>query len=156
MKKAFLLLVIGLCLVGVALAADFSGTWVLNAEKSDQGRGGGGGGRAGGGGGGRGMGGEMVITQTATEFSITRGQNETKYVLDGAEHTLTTQRGETKYKAVLSGDTLALTGTQSFGGNEMPLNTKYTLSADGKELTVTTVMNMGGQETTRKQVYDKK
>jgi hypothetical protein len=61
-----------------------------------------------------------------------------------------------KYKAVLSSDTLALTGTRTTQRGEQPINTKYTLSADGKTLTVINVMNMGGQEMERKQIYDKK
>jgi hypothetical protein len=51
MKKALFLLAVGLCLVAVAVAApDFSGTWTLNAAKSDQGgQGGASGARSGGG-----------------------------------------------------------------------------------------------------------
>jgi len=163
MKKALLVLAIGLCMVAVALAAaDFSGTWAVNAEKTTaanpaaQAGGGGGGGRGGGGMGG----GEMTIKQTGNELTISqvRGQNtvETKYTMDGAEHSAEAQGGTMKYKAVLTGDTLAITGTRTTQRGEMPINTKYTLSADGKTLTVINVMNMGGQETERKTIYDKK
>jgi len=161
MKKALLLFALGLCLVAVAVAGiDFSGTWALNAEKTAAANpapagGGGGGGRGGGMGGG-----EMTIKQTGNELSISqmRGQNvtETKYVMDGAEHSQEAQGGTMKYKATLGGDTLAITGTRTTQRGEMPINTKYTLSADGKTLTVINVMNMGGQETTRQQIYDKK
>ena len=42
MKKAYLLLAIGLLLAAVAVAGvDFSGTWAFNASKSDQPAGGG-------------------------------------------------------------------------------------------------------------------
>ncbi len=103
----------------------------------------------------------MTIKQTGNELTITttgRGGNtqETKYIMDGAEHSNETQGGTVKYKATLSGDTLALTGTRTTQRGEMPLNTKYTLSADGKTLTVTNVFNMGGQESERKSIYDKK
>jgi len=162
MKKGYLLLALGLCLVAVAVAVagvDFSGTWAMNAEKTTAANpapaGGGGGGAGRGGRGGMG-GGEMVIKQAGTDLSITRGQNETKYVLDGAEHTVTTQRGDLKYKAVLSGDSLTITGTQTTQRGETPLNEKYTLSADGKELTIARTMNMQGNEMTMKTIYDKK
>ncbi len=163
MKKALFLLVVVLGLAAIAVAGvDFSGTRAVNAEKTaaantaPAGGGGGGGGRGGGMGGG-----EMTIKQTGNELSITttgRGGNavETKYIMDGAEHSTEAQGGTVKYKATLSGDTLALTGTRTTQRGEMPLNTKYTLSADGKTLTVTNVFNMGGQETERKSIYDKK
>ena len=106
-------------------------------------------------------GGEMTIKQTGNELSITsagRGGNtvETKYTMDGEEHSAEAQGGTIKYKAVLSGDTLAITGTRTTQGGERPLNTKYTLSADGKSLTVTNVMSMGGNTMERKSIYDKK
>jgi hypothetical protein len=102
----------------------------------------------------------LTIAQTGSDISITsmRGGNpmETKYTMDGAEHSVEAQGGTMKYKATLSGDTLAITGTRTTQRGEMPLNTKYTLSADGKTLTVANTMNMQGQETVRKQVYNKK
>jgi hypothetical protein len=139
---------------------DFSGTWVFDAAKSDQGGGPGGGGGGGGAGRGGGAPSDLTIAQTGNDISITsmRGGNpmETKYVMDGAEHSVEAQGGTMKYKAVLSGDTLAITGTRTTQRGEMPINTKYILSADGKSLTVATAMNMQGQETVRKQVYNKK
>ena len=162
MKKALLLLILGLGLVAIAVAGiDFSGTWAINTEKTaaanpaPPGGGGGGGGRGGGMGGG-----EMTIKQTGNELSITqtRGQNtvETRYTMDGEEHSAEAQGGTMKYKAVLSGDTLTITGTRTTQRGESPINTKYTLSADGKSLTMTNVMNMGGNSMERKSIYDKK
>jgi hypothetical protein len=161
MKRALLLLAIALCVAAVVLAApDFSGTWARNAEKTAVanpapagGGGGGGGGRGGGGGMG---GGEMVIKMTGTEMSITQGQNESKYVLDAAEHTVTTGRGDLKYKATWSGDVLTIAGTQSSQRGDSPYKMQYSMSADGKELTTTQTMNMQGQEMVRKTIYDKK
>jgi hypothetical protein len=151
MKKAYLLLLaIGLVLVAVAVAGvDFSGTWVFDASKSDQQMGGRGGTPS-----------DMTITQTGNEITITttRGGNpvETKYTMDGAEHTSSGPGGDVKYKAVLSGNDLTITGTRTTQRGEMPINTKYSLSADGKVLTVANTMNFQGQETVRKQVYNKK
>jgi hypothetical protein len=179
MKKACLLLVVVLCLVAVAFAAaNFSGTWVLDQEKSDpaqMGRGGAGGaggpgggaggpGGPGGGPGGGGGGGtpqEITITMSATEMTISRatagGASETKYMLDGKENTATTQRGELKYKAVWDGGNLTISGTRtSQRGGESPMKEVYSLSADGKVLTVATTRSGQQGETIRKQVYNKK
>ena len=184
MKKAFLLLALVVCMVAVAYAgADFSGTWVLDPAKSDQpqarmgggapgGGGPGGGGAPGGGapgmgapgggpGGGAGMQSTMTIKMSAAEMAITRttamGESETKYILDGKENTVTTQRGDTKYKAVWDGGNLTISGTTtSQRGGERPMKEVYSLSADGKELTIARTSSGQQGETVRKQVYTKK
>jgi hypothetical protein len=163
MKKALFLLAIGLCLVAVALAAaDYSGTWVMNAEKTaaanpapPAGGGGGGGGRGGG------MGaGELTIKMTATEMtnSQTMGQNvqEVKYVLDGKENTVNTGRGDLKYKATWAGDVLTVEGTQSSQRGDAPYKVQYSISADGKTLTMTRTTQGQNGEMVRKTIYDKK
>ncbi len=165
MKKALLLLVLTLGLVAIAVAGiDFNGIWAMNAEKTAAanpappagGGGGGGGGRAGGGMGG----GDMTIKQEGNVLTISRtmGQNvmETAYTMDGADHTATTQQGDLKYKAVLSGNSVHITGTQSSQRGDRPLDTTYALSEDGKTLTVTNVNQGQSGPTTRKQIYDKK
>jgi len=164
MKKALLLLVLALGLVAVVVAGiDFSGTWVMNAEKSTAANpappaGGGGGG--GGGGRGGGMGGDMTIKQAGNVLTISRtmGQNvmETAYTMDGAEHTVTTQQGDTKYKAVLSGSSVHITGTTTSQRGDRPVDTTYALSDDGKTLTVDNVNQGQNGPTTRKSIYDKK
>ena len=156
MKKALLLLAIGLCLSAIAFAGiDFSGTWVFDAAKSDQPGGGGGGGGRGGG-----PPTDLTIKQTGTELTITTtmGENtiETKYVMDGADHTNTSQMGDLKYKAVLSSDTMTVTGTRTTQRGDQPVKVAYTLSADGKVLTVATTRQGQSGETVRKQVYNKK
>ncbi len=163
MKKALLLLAILLGLAAIVVAGvDFSGTWAVNTEKSDPAAARGGGGGGGGGGRGGGAATPLVIKQTGNEMVITRtmGENtmETKYIMDGAEHTITAQMGDTKYKAVVSGNTVSITGTQpGRGGEATPLKVSYTLAEDGKTLTVATArVGQDGTETIRKQVYDKK
>ena len=164
MKKVLLLLAIGLCVVAVALAAaDFSGTWVVNAEKTTAanpappaGGGGGGGGRGGGG-----MGaGELTIKMTATEMttSQTMGQNlqEVKYVLDGKENTVNMGRGDLKYKATWTADVLVIAGTQAGRNGDTPYKAEYSLSADGKTLTMTRTSQGPNGEVVRKTIYDKK
>ncbi len=157
MKRATLFVAFGLCIFALAMASpNFSGTWVMNADKSDPV---GGGARPGGAGGGMG-GGEMVITMTATEMVIARtfGQNaiEIKYILDGAEHTSSSQMGDLKYKATWSEGTLTVQGTRSTQRGDMPMKEQYSISADGKELTVLTTRQGPQGESVRKAVYDKK
>jgi hypothetical protein len=179
MKKTCLLLAVVLCLVTVVFAAaDFSGTWVLDPAKSDaqqMGRGGaggaggpgggpgggagGGGGRNGGGGGGAAQ--EMTITMSSTEMTISRaatgGTNETKYALDGKENKITQQNGELKYKAIWDGGTLTISGSRtSQRGGERPMKEAYSLSADGKVLTVASTRSGQQGETINKRVYNKK
>jgi hypothetical protein len=137
-----------------ALAApDFSGTWVLDPSKSDQmqmpgGRGGGGGPQ------------EIVIKQADNELTVTRtfqgNPFETKYVLDGAEHTVTSQRGDLKYKAAWSGDTLTISGTRTTQRGEMPMKEQYSLSDEGKVLTIASTRVGPQGEQVFKQVYNKK
>jgi len=166
MKKAFLLLGIALLLAAMAMAAgvDFSGTFVVNAEKTaaanpapPAGGGGGGGGR---GGGGMGGGGELTIKQAGNVLTITRtmGGNamDTVYTMDGAEHTNTTPQGDLKYKAELSGSSVHITGTQASQRGDRPVDQKYTLSDDGKSMTMETTNQGPNGATTRKTIYDKK
>ena len=71
------------------------------------------------------------------------------------EHVATPQ-ASLKYKAVLSGNSVHITGTQSSQSGDRPVDQTYTLSADGKTLTLTSVRQGQNGPTTRKQVYDKK
>ena len=72
------------------------------------------------------------------------------------EHVASPQTGGIKYKAVLSGNSVHITGTQSSQSGDRPVDQTYTLSADGKTLTLTSVRQGQNGPTTRKQVYDKK
>jgi hypothetical protein len=159
MKKAFLVVAM-LCLAAFVIAGlDFSGTWAPNAEKTTAanpappaGGGGGGGGARGGGGGG-----EMTIKMSGTEMTITRNMGgnpmETKYVLDGKENTYNTGRGDVKYTGSIKGDTVVIESSQmGRDGTPTPMKTEYSMSADGKTLTVATTRG----ENVRKQIYDKK
>ena len=71
------------------------------------------------------------------------------------EHVATPQRS-IKYKAVLSGSSVHITGAQSSQAGDQPVDQTYTLSADGKTLTLTTVRQGQNGPTTRKQVFDRK
>lgn len=147
--------VLAACMAVWALAAkDFSGTWVLDPSKSDQMMGGRGGGAPGGPV-------EIVIAHSGNELTITRtfqgNAMETKYILDGAEHTQSSGRGgELKYKATWEGDNLVIQGTRVTQRGEMPMKEVYSLSADGKELTIASTRSGPQGEQVFKQVYTKK
>jgi hypothetical protein len=71
------------------------------------------------------------------------------------EHVAVPQR-ELTYKAVLSGDSIHVTGTQASGrGGGQPVDETYSLSSDGKTLTVVTVRQGRSGATSRKLVYDR-
>lgn len=157
MKSKWVLITVFLlaaCMAVWALAAkDFSGTWVLDPSKSDQMMGGRGGGAP------RTV--EIVIAHSGNEFTITRtfqgNAMETKYILDGAEHTQSSGRGgELKYKAAWDGDNLVISGTRVTQRGEMPMKEVYSLSEDGKVLTIATTRSGPQGEQVFKRVYNRK
>jgi hypothetical protein len=152
MKRLVLFVaVMALAVAGVAFAQakpDFSGTWTLDAAKSDQ---------MGGGGMGRGPGGPMTITQTANELVIERtmGDQAVKqtYKLDGSESVNAgPMGGESKSKAAFDGNKLVIKTVRDTPNGTMETTATYSLSADGKEMTVLNVSSRGE----RKAVYTKK
>jgi len=159
---------------------DFSGSWTMDAAKSDPApaRGGGGapgggggaaaggggaaaGGGARGGGGGRGGGGipmQMTIKQTPATLTIESmaGQGGTQtltYKLDGTESTNTMGQGEAKSKATWDGAKLTITTTQDFNGNS--IQTKDVYSMDGANLVRQNTRTTPNGDVTRKVVYTK-
>ena len=131
---------------------NFSGTWVLNAEKSTIPESGGQ----------RMGGGEMTITQDASTLTQSRtGQDgttrETKYILDGKENINTTGRGEIKYTATWSADgkNLTLVTKMSFDGNERTSAAVWSLK-DEKTLSIENTRQGQNGEVKTTMVYDKK
>lgn len=125
----------------VQAQTDFSGTWKLNAEKSEMG---GGGGRGGG------MMAEMVVTQSATELSVTRGEQTVVYKLDGSETTVPGGRGgAATAKARAEGATIVIETTRMM--NDQAMTTKATWAMVDGALVVTNSSPRG--ET--KMVYEK-
>jgi len=163
MKRiSFLAFALGIGLLALAVAApNFTGTWVRDKAKSDQMMG-----RGGGGGQAPDMEVTLTIKQDANSLEVTtqRGDRppaETKFTLDGKENTNTPGRGSTVSKSKWNKDTLVIEGTRKFSGPngdmEMPFKEEYSLSADGKVLTVTTTSaTPQGDQRTSKQVYNKK
>jgi hypothetical protein len=123
------------------MKTDFSGTWTLDASKSD----------APGGRGGRGPQGPVTIKQTATDIAI----GSATYKLDGSESVNQMQgRGgmmEAKSKTHWDGAKLVIETTRDMGGNMVTSTETRSLSADGKEMTVETSFNGN----TRKAVFTK-
>ena len=143
--------------------ANFTGAWVLNAEKSDMGEPSQGGSQR--------MGGASLdVTQDANLLSVVRkrtGQDgqpvitTTKYTLDGKESINTSQRGESKSVASWSDD-----------GKLLTIITKRTIERDGQTMDLTSIevwsllntttltigskMNTPNGERKATAVYDKK
>ncbi|MBN2863210.1 MAG: hypothetical protein JXN62_08625 [Bacteroidales bacterium] len=150
---------------GQAGKANFSGTWALNAEKSDMGQQGQGG-RMGGFGGG-----DFVARQEANLLTVERSRTnqsgetvktETKYSLDGKESVNTAGRGgESKSVATWSSDgkTLTIVTTRSMerDGQSMEMKTTeaWTLSGPAS-LSIVSTMNTPNGEMKTTRVYDKK
>lgn len=181
MKRFVLILAaVALCLVLVALAADsktdLSGTWVLDKQKSDPIRFGGRGGAGGPGGPGGGGGGQpadiditLVVKQTDNELAVTRKINfngqersiDQKFTLDGSQNTnpAAMGRGEFKSKTKLKKDKLVIEGTQQIttpnGDMEIGSIEEYSLSEDGKILTIKATRSTPQGERTSKQVFNK-
>ena len=128
---------------------DFSGTWTLDTSAAP----------AGGGQRGGGMGGPMVVKQTADTLTIerTRGENKvtTTYKLDGTEstNTMAGREGasvETKSVAKWDGSKLTITTKRPGQGGEM-METSETWSLDAGNLTIERTGGRGAS----KQVYKK-
>jgi hypothetical protein len=155
-------------------APDFSGSWVQDNAKSERvpeplwltrapagGRGGGG--RAGGPGGRGNADVLMTVQQDANSLQVTDPQGAIrKYTLDGKPSTIATETGIEKaaVTANLQGDTLVLGSTRPYGGmpGNVTLKVKevWSLSADGKTLTITTTHTTPAVEKNFKQVFNRK
>jgi hypothetical protein len=131
---------------------DFSGTWTLDAARSETppGRGG-----RGGGGGGRGAAGPVTIKQSAAEITI----GMLTYKLDGSESVNQVQgRGgmqEVKSRAKLDGANLVIESTRDFGGASITTKEVRTLDAGGKEMTVQTTLSTPQGDQSFKQIFTK-
>lgn len=141
--------------------ANFSGTWKLNEGKSDLGQFGS-----------RGAAGKIVVDQKADGVTTTRtstgfnGQSVDQVETlnnDGKEVGSSVFNGMGKRKASVkwSADknTMTVNATTAFEGNgqsfEIKVTETWSLSADGKTLTLSSVMTTPQGELTTKAVYDK-
>lgn len=155
MKRALFAAIVAVTVAaGVTAQArpDFSGTWVLDTEKSVMGR-------MGGGRGGAGMAALTIATSGSTLTATREGMNgpvSTVYKLDGAESkNMQMGRGgsaEAIYRSRWDGEKLVTTIT---GGMGTATETRW-LDSDGSMVVETTRPGRGGTPMTMKLVYRKK
>jgi hypothetical protein len=129
---------------------DFSGTWTLDAARSETPPG-----RGGRGGGGRGAAGPVTIKQSAAEITI----GMLTYKLDGSESINQVQgRGgmqEVKSRAKWDGANLVIESTREVQGFSLTTKELRTLGAGGKEMTVQTTLSTPQGDQSFKQIYTK-
>ena len=136
---------------------DFSGSWTLNASKSNMGEGG------------QGMrmgGGPMTIKQDGSSLTVDQqftrdGETTTrtsKYTLDGKESVNSTGRGESKSTASWAADGKSLTvkTTRSFNNNTFTTTEVWTLTSPNSLTVQATSPGRDGGERKTTRVYDKK
>jgi len=130
---------------------NFSGTWKLNTSKSDFGA--------------------MPAPDTRTDkithedpdlkdsFTQSGQMGEVsadmKYSTDGKETTNSVRGNELKSTAKWAGDELVIDGKTSFNGADVTLQDRWSLSADGKTLTIQRHVNSPMGETDQKIVLEK-
>ncbi len=121
-----------LCAVAAQAKPNFSGEWKLNASKSDFGM----------------MPAPTSLVQKIThndpELKVVRTQvsergeftNESVYTTDGKECVNKSRFGETKSTLKWDGDVLVIESKMDFQGNAVTVTEKWSLSEDGKTLTL--------------------
>ncbi len=153
MKKSLLnYLAASMILAVSALAGpNFSGSWKLNTAKSDFGM----------------MPPPSSMTQTikhedpnlevASKQVRDEGEFEatSKYTTDGKESTNEMRGMQMKSTAKWDGDALVMNTKGKFGDNDVTIDSKWTLSADGKTLTVSQHFASSMGEMDMKLVFDK-
>jgi hypothetical protein len=174
MKKQLLMLgMILLPTLAMAAPPDFNGSWARDGANSDPvpnlmywmtrvapAAPRGGGGAAGSGGGQRAPLVVMTIQQDAKSLRQAESQSVVRnYILDGSPHTRTTDTGIQKAEvtAQLQADNLVIETTGPFGGmpGNVTLKVKevWSLSPDGKTLTITTTRDIPARHQEYKEVY---
>ena len=136
-------------------APDFNGQWELNVAKSDFGP----------------MAQQapttasMTVTQSATSIKLVQAvstpmgdQNQTQELaLDGQERTMPGMDGEPATSAAkVEGDAMVVNTKMSRQGADITMTSRWTLSPDGKSLTVARDIATPMGALTMKLVYDKK
>lgn len=157
MKKLSIVFVMAV-MASSLMAADFSGTWVLNSDKSELGEGGRG----------RMAASKMVVTQTDKDIKIestSQGRNGEERVrtqeltLDGTEQKTSNERGETVSSAKLENEKLLVTTMRKMERNgqtfEFTTNQTWELKSE-MELVVAAKTSSSRGDREMKLVYEKK
>ncbi|GIU73247.1 MAG: hypothetical protein KatS3mg004_0334 [Bryobacteraceae bacterium] len=142
------------CVLGLAAAEkpNFSGVWKLNNAKSDFGPMPAGPEKF-----------ERTIDHNDPSLKMTtvqafQGQertNEMEYTIDGKEKTIETPMGPVKVTPVWKGDNLEITVSREIQGNQIKSVETWSLSEDGKTLTVKTDISTPQGDFALKFVMDK-
>ena len=140
MKKiALLVLVMAVAVASLSFAQakpDFSGKWAPKVDAAAPPAGARGGG-----------GGPMTLRQSATELTQERTMGEntmtTVYKLDGTESVNKTPRGESRSTAKFDGGKLVIKTTMEGPNGATETTATWSLSADGKELTIVSTTARG-------------
>jgi hypothetical protein len=137
----------------VAGVPDFSGTWVLDPASVADARPGAANPNA--------AKVEIVIRQTKATLSVDRRSGDrvetASHNLDGTESVNKLPSGnEKKSRSSWVGSTLVTTSSTEMGGTIVPSTEVFSLSPDGKVLTIDVTMRMATREVKRKLVYRKK
>jgi hypothetical protein len=145
-----LLAITALAAMALQAQPNFTGKWKMNAEKSDHGEFG-----------------PSAMTQDVTQegsslkvaatMTTPMGEMtmESNYVIGGDETVNQMGFGEITSTAKWDGDTLVIEGKGSMGGGEMTMVEKWSLSEDGKTLTVDRTSSSDMGEMQQKIVLDK-
>ena len=151
--------VLSIATMAFAQKPDFSGTWTIDPASAPAPPAGGGGGGQAGGGAMRGIGGPMVVNQTADTLTVERIAGESKivstYKLNGTESINKRTMGQTgeveiKSKAKFDGAKLTITSLQP-GREGAPIEMTETWSLEGGNLVIESTNPRG----TQKRIYKK-
>lgn len=150
-RTAWLAAIAILAAAGAMAAPNFTGTWKLNLSKSDFGQ----------------MPPPNSMTQTVTHedpklkvvMKQSRDQGdfewEANYTTDGKESVNEMMGNPMKSVAKWDGDALVIQTKGSFGDNEFTINARWTLSEDGKTLTISQRWSSSMGEMDMKMILEK-
>jgi hypothetical protein len=153
----WIVIAFGVFALGIAVP-DFSGTWIRDAARSDamatfvDGKV-------------QPVSADLVVRHEGNSLQVEsrwshKPATQVNYLLNGNENTVTDERGNPfLYRATWNNDQLVIEGTTKattpFGPAEIRTKEEWSLTADGRTLTITTTTSSSLGNPTRKQVYTK-
>jgi hypothetical protein len=94
----------------------------------------------------------MVVTQKSSRGDMT---TEFKYATDGKEYVNKTRLGDARSTLRWDGDALLLSTRRTVMGRDLQINDRWTLSADGKTMTISGKITGGGADNDYTIVFEK-